>query len=201
MNFQRRKQIYFFFISQALLEHANVVRQGQKRDLLQRCKILINTNFTPQLANKIHQINNARTRSSRSSRSHHVSSSSASSSSRNHPIVLPKTPPIEVLPQPNHIHYVNLPFFEKMRTIESTNMPVDWHTFSPIRFVLDETEVNLIRKNFAKVFLRIAPTIANERHNDVLPPYIFVQCNVSSFLSSYFVYSFGFFLHLFRINR
>jgi hypothetical protein len=164
-----------FFHFQALLDHANVPRQGQKRDLLQRCKLLINTNFTTQLANKIQQINNSR------SRSHHVSSSSSSSSSRHHPIVLPKTPPIEVLPQPNHIQYINLPFFEKMRTIECSNMPIDWHTFSPIRFVLNETDINLIRKNSAKVFLRIAPTILNERHNDVLPPYLFVHCNVNSF--------------------
>jgi hypothetical protein len=66
-----------------------------------------------------------------------------------------------------------------MRTIECSNMSVDWHTFSPIRFVLNETDINLIRKNSAKVFLRIAPTILNERHSDVLPPYIFVQCNVN----------------------
>ncbi|CAF0828688.1 unnamed protein product [Rotaria sordida] len=161
---------------QALLDVANLSRQGHKRDLLQRCKLLITSNFTPQIANKIHQINNTRTRPTRS---HHVSSStsSSSSSSRNHPIVLPKTPPIEVLPQANHIQFINLPFFEKMRIIESTNMPVDWHTFSPMRFSLNETDIDLIRKNIAKVFLRLAPTIIHERHNDVLPPYLFVQCN------------------------
>jgi len=61
-------------------------------------------------------------------------------------------------------------------------MPVDWHTFSPIRFLLNETDIDLIRKNSAKIFLRIAPTILHERHNDVLPPYLFVQCNVNFYL-------------------
>lgn len=160
---------------QTLLDYANVTRQGNKRDLLQRCNILINNNFTPQLANKIHQINGAR---SRSSRSLQVSSTTTSSSSmRNQPIVIPKTPPLEVLPPANHIQFIHLPFFEKMRTIECSNMPVDWQTFSPLRFVLNETDIDLIRKNSAKVFLRIAPTILHERHNDVLPPYLFVQCN------------------------
>lgn len=65
-----------------------------------------------------------------------------------------------------------------MRTIECVNMPVDWHTFSPMRFSLNETDINLIRKNSSKILLRIAPTILHERHNDVLPPYLFVQCNV-----------------------
>ncbi|CAF2556863.1 unnamed protein product [Rotaria sp. Silwood2] len=158
---------------QTLLDVANVTRQGHKRDLLQRCKLVITSNFTSQMANKIQQINNAR---KRSSRSHRVSSSS-SSSSRNRPIVLPKTPPIEVLPQANHIQFINLPFFEKMRNIECSNMPVDWHAFSPMRFTLNETDIDLIRKNIARVFLRIAPTTVHERHNDVLPPYLFVQCN------------------------
>ena len=61
-----------------------------------------------------------------------------------------------------------------MRTIECINMPIDWHTFSPLRFLLNETDIDLIRKNIAKVFLRIAPTISYERHNDVLP----ALCNV-----------------------
>lgn len=155
---------------QALLDHANLSRQGNKRDLLQRCKSLITTNYTPQLANKIQQINNTRPHSSRS---HHVSSTT----SHNHPIVLPKTPPIEIIPPSNHIQFINLPFFEKMRTIECSNMPVDWHTFSPIKFLLNETDIDLIRKNSSKIFLRIAPTTLHERHNDVLPPYLFVQCN------------------------
>ena len=86
---------------------------------------------------------------------------------------------MEVLPQPNHIQYANLPFFEKMRTIECSNMPIDWQTFSPVRFTLNETDLELIRKNSARVFLRIAPTVLNERHNDVLPPFIFIQCNVN----------------------
>jgi len=73
-----------------------------------------------------------------------------------------------------------------MRTIECSNMPVDWHTFSPIRFLLNETDIDLIRKNSAKIFLRIAPTILHERHNDVLPPYLFVQCNVN-FISYFYL--------------
>ncbi|CAF4448996.1 unnamed protein product [Rotaria socialis] len=154
-----------------VLDCGNVPRHGQKRDLLQRCKLLISSSFTPQLANKIQQINRTR---ARSSRSNHVSSSTSSSKN---PIVLPKTPPIEVLPQSNSIQFINLPFFEKMRSIESSNMPVDWHTFTPLRFVLNDTDIELIRKNIAKVFLRIAPTTMHERHNDVSPPYLFVQCN------------------------
>jgi hypothetical protein len=173
-SLQKQKNSFFYF--QALLDYANLSRHGNKRDLLQRCKSLITSNFSPQLANKIQQINNTRPQPSRS---HHVSSSSSSSSSRHHPIVLPKTPPIEVIPQANHIQFINLPFFEKMRTIECSNMPVDWHTFSPIRFLLNETDIDLIRKTSSKVFLRIAPTILHERHNDVLPPYLFVQCNVN----------------------
>ncbi|CAF2048647.1 unnamed protein product [Rotaria magnacalcarata] len=156
---------------QTILDYGNVPRHGQKRDLLQRCKLLISSSFTPQLANKIQQINKTR---ARSSRSNHVSSSTSSSKN---PIVLPKTPPIEVLPPSNQIQFINLPFFEKMRSIESSNMPVDWHSFSPFRFVLNDTDIELIRKNIAKVFLRIAPTTTLERHNDVSPPYLFVQCN------------------------
>ena len=67
-----------------------------------------------------------------------------------------------------------------MRTIECSNMQVDWSAFSPLRFLLNETDIDLIRKNSAKVFLRVAPTISHERHNDVLPPYLFVQCNVNT---------------------
>lgn len=176
---RRRPLPFDVFSFQALLDFANLSRQGHKRDLFQRCKNLVASNFTPQLANKIHQINNTR---ANSSRSHHATSSTSSSvaSSRNHPIVLPKTPPIEVLPASNQVQFVSLPFFEKMRTIESVNIPVDWHTFSPVRFALNETDIGLIRKNTAKVFLRIAPTLVPDRHNDVLPPYLFVQCNVSS---------------------
>lgn len=89
---------------------------------------------------------------------------------------------MEILPQSNQIQFVNLPFFEKMRSIESSNMPVDWHTFTPLRFTLNETDIDLVRKNMAKVFLRIAPTVIQERHNDVLPPYLFVQCNVRFYI-------------------
>jgi hypothetical protein len=84
-----------------------------------------------------------------------------------------------------------------MRTIECSNMPTDWHTFSPIRFLLNETDIDLIRKNSAKLFLRIAPTILHERHNDVSPPYVFIQCNVKLISFSLLLFSFD----LFRINQ
>lgn len=171
-----------------MLDYANLPRQGQKRDLLQRCKILIGTSFTPQLANKLQQINRTRLRTTRSN---HVSSST-SSSTRQCPIVLPKTPPLEILPSANQIQFISLPFYDKMRTIESSNMPVDWNTFSPLRFTLNETDIDLIRKNTARVFLRIAPTIIQERHNDVLPPYLFVQCNVNFCFLSLFFFNFEF---------
>ena len=169
-HIQRKGQSLYF---QALLDYAKLPRQGTKHDLLHRCRVLIASSFNSQIANKIQQINKTRTRSSRSNR---VSSTAVSS--RNHPIVLPKTPPNEILPQANYVQFIALPFFEKMRTIESTNMPVDWHIFSPLRFALNDTDLDLIRKNIAKVFLRVAPTTIRERHNDVLPPYLFVQCNV-----------------------
>ena len=51
--------------------------------------------------------------------------------------------------------------------------------FPPCVLSLNETDIDLVRKNTAKVFLRIAPTVLHERNNDVLPPYLFVQCNVS----------------------
>jgi hypothetical protein len=86
---------------------------------------------------------------------------------------------MEILPSSNQIQFISLPFYDKMRTIDSANIPVDWNTFSPLRFTLNETDIDLIRKNTARVFLRIAPTIAHERQNDVLPPYLFVQCNVT----------------------
>jgi hypothetical protein len=84
-----------------------------------------------------------------------------------------------MLPAANQIQFMSLPFFDKMRTIDASNIPVDWQTFSPMRFSLNETDIDLIRKNTARVFLRIAPTVVQERHNDVMPPYLFVQCNVS----------------------
>lgn len=80
---------------------------------------------------------------------------------------------------PNQVQYVSLPFYEKMRTIDCMNAPIDWNSAPPLRFILTDFDVELILKGLAKVFLRIAPTIVSEKQNDVLPPYIFIQCNVS----------------------
>ncbi len=96
-----------------------------------------------------------------------------------HAIILSSTPPVDNLPPPNHIQYVHLPFYEKMRAIESINIPVNTNTYPPLRFILTDFDVDLILKGLAKVFLRIAPTILSEKQNDVLPPYLFIQCNVS----------------------
>lgn len=96
-----------------------------------------------------------------------------------HTVVTPPTPPSSALPAANQIQYVHLPFFEKMRTIECVNIPVDWNTFSPLRFTLTDFDVDLILKGVAKVVLRVAPTILSEKQADVLPPYLLIQCNVS----------------------
>jgi hypothetical protein len=66
-----------------------------------------------------------------------------------------------------------------MRVIDCINIPVDWSTFTPLRFILTDFDVDLIVKGLAKVFLRIVPTILAEKQNDVLPPYLLIQCNVS----------------------
>ena len=69
-----------------------------------------------------------------------------------------------------------------MRTIDCINIPVDWNTFPSLRFLLTDYDVDFLLKGLAKVFLRIAPTLITEKQIDVLPPYLFVQCNVSSVL-------------------
>ena len=113
-------------------------------------------------------------------RSQHPALSLPISSSYNqHSIALSPTPPIDLLPLPTHVQYVHLPFFDKLRTIECINIPVDWNAFSPLRFILTDFDVDLILKGTARVFLRLAPTIISEKQIDVLPPYLFVQCNVS----------------------
>ena len=96
-----------------------------------------------------------------------------------HAIISSPTPPMDIVPPANHIQYAHLPFFERMRTIECVNIPVNWSTFSPLRFTLTDFDVDLIFKGIAKVLLRIVPTITPDRQNDVLPPYLLIQCNVS----------------------
>jgi hypothetical protein len=159
-----------------LLDHARLPRGGNKRELFQRCKILLSSNISQQLLNKIHQINLTRINLSRP---HHPIS-------RNYPnqhaIISSPTPPIDILPLPNHVQYIHLPFFDKMRTIECINIPVEWNTFPPLRFLLTDYDVEFLLKGLAKVFLRIVPTIIPEKQIDVLPPYLFVQCNVSPIL-------------------
>ncbi|CAF1538841.1 unnamed protein product [Rotaria sordida] len=164
---------------QALLEYACLSRQGNKRELLQRCKILICSSLTPQLINKIHQINITRLNSTRSQRpSVSLPISSTSHNYHNqHPIILSSNSTIDNLPSPNLVQSVRLPFYDKLRTIECINIPVDWNKFSPLRFILTDFDVDFILKGIAKIFLRIAPTITSEEQNDVLPPYLFVQCN------------------------
>ena len=169
---------------QALLDYARLSRQGNKRELFQRCKLLISSYLTTQLAGKIQQINQARVNSSRAFTS---SRTFSSQQVRPAPIALPTPslpPATENLPPANRVQYVPLPFFDKIRTIECVNVPVDCTKFSPLRFTLTDFDAELILKSLAKVFLRIAPTLDTERHNDVLPPYLFVQCNVSLLLES-----------------
>ncbi len=136
---------------------------------MQRCKVLLSSNVSSQLFNKINQIEITRLHATKS---HH-------SPSIRHSIVSIPTSSINILPPPNHIQYVHLPFYEKMRTIDSVNIPVDWNTFTPLRFILTDFDVDLILKGLAKVLLRIVPTILPEKQNDVLPPYLLIQCNVS----------------------
>lgn len=164
---------------QALLDYARLSRQGNKRELFQRCKLLVSSYLTPQLAGKIQQINQARVNSSRT-----LTTSRAFSSqlARSTPIALPSPslpPATDILLPATRVQYVPLPFFDKIRTIECVNVPVDWTKFSPLRFTLTDFDAELLLKGLAKVFLRIGPTLDTERHNDVLPPYLFVQCNVS----------------------
>jgi hypothetical protein len=166
LQFRTRK---YSFI-QALLKYARLSQQGNKRELFQRCRILLSSNVSSQLLNKINQIELTRINATKS---HH------SSALRNVIPPPPPTPAIHTLPSPNQIQYVHLPFFEKMRTMDCINIPVDWNTFPPLRLVLTDFDVDLILKGLAKVLLRIAPTILSDKQNDVLPPYLFIQCNVS----------------------
>jgi hypothetical protein len=152
---------------QALLKYARLSQQGNKRELLQRCKILLSSNISSQLYSKINQIEITRLNATKSH----------NSSSIRHSIVSSPTSSINILPSPNHIQYVHLPFYERMRVIDCINIPVDWSTFTPLRFILTDFDVDLIVKGLAKVFLRIVPTILAEKQNDVLPPYLLIQCN------------------------
>lgn len=151
------------------MKYARLSQQGNKRELLQRCKILLSSNVSSQLFNKINQIELTRIHTTKSFHSPII----------RQPIIATPPPENNLLPPANHIQYVNLPFFERMRSIESVNIPVDWNTFTPLRFTLTEFDVDLILKGMARIFLRLAPTIISEKHNDVLPPYLLVQCNVS----------------------
>lgn len=148
------------------MKYARLSQQGNKRELLQRCKILLSTNISSQLFNKINQIELTRLHTTKSYHSSSMVSSAISTTN-------------DPLPAPNHIQYVNLPFFEKMRSIESVNIPVNWNNFTPLRFNLTEFDLDLINKGLARIFLRMAPTIIPEKQNDVLPPYLLIQCNVS----------------------
>ncbi|CAF2048625.1 unnamed protein product [Rotaria magnacalcarata] len=143
---------------QAILEYARLSRQGNKRELFERCRIVICSKLTPQLINRINQINLTRINSTRPHYpliSYPVQSEARDYRNQNS-IVQPLKPPVEDLPAPDLVQNTDLPFFERIRNIDSINIPVDC---------------------FAKVFLRISPTIVSEKQNDVLPPYLFVQLN------------------------
>ncbi|CAF1290422.1 unnamed protein product, partial [Adineta ricciae] len=99
-------------------------------------------------------------------------------------VVLTPTSSIDNLPLPQQIQYVNLPFYEKIRTIECINMPVDKKSFLPLHFTLTEYDINLIVKGVGKVFIRIAPTIIHDKQCDVLPPYVFIQCNGQTIINN-----------------
>ncbi|CAF3454149.1 unnamed protein product [Rotaria sp. Silwood1] len=164
---------------QAVLEYSCLSRQGNKRELFQRCKTLISSSLTSQLINKINQINITRinsTRPQRSAVSLPISATSRDYHNQQSIILSPKSS-IDNLPSPNLVQNVHLPFYDKLRTIECINIPVDWNKFSPLPFILTEFDVDYILKGIAKVLLRIAPTITSEKQNDVLPPYLFIQCN------------------------
>ncbi|CAF1290911.1 unnamed protein product [Adineta steineri] len=158
---------------QAVLDYARLPRRGNKTELFQRLKTLITSNLTEQLIKKIDQINLSRINYPRTM----PISSSLPNYHNIHSNVMISTPVIENLPLPQQIQYVQLPFFDKIRTIECINMPIDKKIFAPLRFTLNDYDVDLILKGAAKVFLRIAPTLIHDKQNDVLPPYIFIQCN------------------------
>jgi hypothetical protein len=160
------------FSHQALLDYARLPRQGYKRDLLLRCKLLITSKWSPQLATQIQQINLARIHATRPM-------SSARQNNSPSPIVLCPTESTDNLPMASHVQYVHLPFFDVLRTIESTNMSIHQKSTMSLHFVLTDFDVDLLLNGVAKVFLRLAPTLICEKQNDVLPSYLFVQCNVS----------------------
>lgn len=150
---------------QALLKYARLSQQGNKRELFQRCKILLSSNVSSQLLNKINQIEFTRLSATKSHQINSNRSTTIHSST------------ITNLPCAKQIQFVHLPFYDKMRTIECINIPTDANAFPSLRFVLTEFDVDLILKNLARIFLRLVPTCLTDKQNDVLPPYLFVQCN------------------------
>lgn len=167
---------------QAVLEFARLPRQGYKRDLLLRCQILVTSKWSPQLGQKIEQIHQAKMNSSRTFSWARQYSTNLSTSQT---VLVPTTSSSdENLPLPNHVQFVHLPFFETIRNIESVNMPVNRKTFNPLHFHLTDFDVDLILKGVAKVFLRLAPTHVPQRQNDVIPCYLFVQCNGQTIISN-----------------
>lgn len=170
--------ISFFYSLKALLEFVRLSRQGNKRDLLNRCHGLLMSKWSQQLGHKIDQIHQARMTASRSfSWTRHY----PTNVSNNQTVIVPTASTTnENLPQANLVQFVHLPFFDAIRNIECVNMPVNRKAFSPLQFHLTDFDIDLIVKGAAKVFLRLAPTIIPQRQNDVIPCYLFVQCNVSS---------------------
>lgn len=165
-----------FFSLQAVLQFARVSRQGCKLELLIRCQIVISTQWSAQLANQIYVVDQARVNSRRSWGRQFVDPSFQHS-----PMPLSTIPDYDSLPPPTQVQYARLPFFDPIRTIACFNVPVSRKHFPSFTFFFTDSDVDLILRGAAKVFLRIAPTVnTSERQNDVLPSYFFLQCNVRS---------------------
>ena len=158
---------------QAVLHYARVSRQGCKRDLFIRCQLLITSQWSAQLGSRIHEVNQARLNSRRTWT---WSRPFPDPSFQHSPMPLP---PDDNLPPPTQVQYVRLPFYDPIRTLVCFNVPVNRKHFPSITFFFTDSDVDLILRGAAKVFLRLAPTTNTaERQNDVLPSYFFLQCNV-----------------------
>ena len=167
-----------FFSLQAVLQFGRVSRQGCKLELLIRCRILISTQWSGQLANRIYEVDQARVNSRRS---WSLVRQFPDPSFQRTSMPLSTIPDYDNLPPPTQVQYARLPFFDPIRTIACFNVPVNRKHFPSCTFFFTDSDVDLILRGAAKVFLRIAPTVnISERQNDVLPSYFFLQCNVRS---------------------
>lgn len=131
--------------------------------------------------NKIQQVNLARINSRANHYAHNYSVLTSVGNQQSRPPILqqPRPTSFDNLPAPNLVQNIQLPFYDRLRTIECINIPVDWNSFSPLRFILNDFDIDFILKGIARVLIRISPTVIPGKQDDVSPPCLFAQCNVS----------------------